>query len=96
MNYRVFGAAWAGEAAVAKVEVSTDAGQSWNEAKLLDTAEPQAWVLWEYVWKKPPAGPARLMVRATDKNGRSQPAERDVDRRSYMISHIMPVDVVVR
>jgi DMSO/TMAO reductase YedYZ molybdopterin-dependent catalytic subunit len=96
MNYRVFGAAWAGEAAVAKVEVSTDTGRSWNEAKLLDTAEPQAWVLWEYVWKKPPAGPARLMVRATDKNGRSQPAERDVDRRSYMISHIMPVDVVVR
>ena len=95
-NYRVFGAAWAGESAVAKVEVSTDAGKSWNEAKLLDTAKPLTWVLWEYQWKDPQPGPARLMVRATDKNGRTQPMERNPDRRSYMINHIVPVDVTVR
>jgi DMSO/TMAO reductase YedYZ molybdopterin-dependent catalytic subunit len=95
-DYRVFGAAWAGEAAVARVEVSTDAGKTWNEAKLLDSAKPLTWALWEYTWNKPQAGPARLMVRATDKNGRTQQTERDIDRRSYMINHLVPVDVTVR
>lgn len=96
VDYRVFGAAWAGESAVAKVEVSTDGGKVWNEAKLLETARPLTWVLWEYTWNKPQPGPAQLMVRATDKNGRTQPAERNPDRRSYMINHIVPVDITVR
>lgn len=96
VNYRVFGAAWAGESAIAKVEISSDAAKSWHVAKLLDSARPLTWVLWEYPWNNPQPGPARLMVRATDKSGRTQPADRNADRRSYMINHIVPVDVTVR
>jgi DMSO/TMAO reductase YedYZ molybdopterin-dependent catalytic subunit len=94
--YRVFGAAWAGERAVSKVEVSLDGGKTWAGAKLLGDAKPVQWVLWEYVWDKPPRGPASLVARATDDEGRTQPATRDVDRRTYMINHLVPTPVVVR
>jgi len=94
--YRVFGAAWAGERAVAKVDMSVDGGKTWAAAKLLGEAKPVKWVLWEYVWEKPPRGPASLVARATDDEGRTQPATRDVDRRTYMINHLVPTPVVVR
>ena len=95
-EYRVHGAAWAGESEVAKVEVSTDGGKAWEEAKLLGKPVPVAWRLWEYPWKAPKAGKRVLMARATDQRGRVQAAERDPDRRSYMISHVQPVEVEVK
>jgi DMSO/TMAO reductase YedYZ molybdopterin-dependent catalytic subunit len=94
-DYRVFGAAWAGESAIARVEVSVDGGKAWTEAKLLGAATPFCWRLWEHVWKTPPAGKHTLLARATDKDGRKQAALRDPDRRNYMISHVQPVEVVV-
>jgi DMSO/TMAO reductase YedYZ molybdopterin-dependent catalytic subunit len=95
--YRIFGAAWAGDAAIAKVEVSTDGGQSYAPAKLLGTPTKYTWRLWEFTWKVPDkAGKFALLSRATDANGNSQPLERDKDREAYMISHVVPVDVRVQ
>ena len=36
------------------------------------------------------------MVRATDSQGRTQPMDRDKDRRSYEINHVVPVADMVR
>lgn len=96
--YRIFGAAWAGESAIAKVEVSTDGGTTWTAAKFIDNpTKPMTWCLWESTWAVPAkAGLYTLMARATDRNQRTQPLQREPDRRSYMISHIVQVDVVVR
>jgi DMSO/TMAO reductase YedYZ molybdopterin-dependent catalytic subunit len=94
--YRVFGAAWAGTAAVSKVEVSADGGQTWAEARLQGEAAPFAWRLWEHEWSPRQPGKAVLMARATDSRGRTQPMQRDPDRRMYMISQVLPVVVVVR
>jgi DMSO/TMAO reductase YedYZ molybdopterin-dependent catalytic subunit len=93
--YRVHGAAWGtGGSAVIKVEISGDAGKTFSEAKLLGEAISGAWRLWEYQWQVPSqAGKHALMVRATDERGQSQPAERDKDRETYMINHMVPVDV---
>jgi DMSO/TMAO reductase YedYZ molybdopterin-dependent catalytic subunit len=44
---RVFGVAWAGEEAVAAVEVSTDGGATWARAELLGPHAPYSWTLWE-------------------------------------------------
>jgi DMSO/TMAO reductase YedYZ molybdopterin-dependent catalytic subunit len=95
--YRVHGAAWSGEADVTQVEVSTDNGRNWSKAQLLDKPAKYAWRFWEYRWQTPSQpGPQVLMARATDSRGRTQPAQRDPDRRNYMISHVLPVEVEVR
>jgi DMSO/TMAO reductase YedYZ molybdopterin-dependent catalytic subunit len=96
-EFRVHGAAWAGESEVAKVEVSTDGGKAWAEATLTDEAVPHAWRLWEWTWQAPKEpGPGSMMARATDKRGRVQPMGRDADRRNVMISHVVPVEFEVR
>jgi DMSO/TMAO reductase YedYZ molybdopterin-dependent catalytic subunit len=93
---RIHGAAWSGEDEVAKVEVSTDGGRSWEEATLLGTVVPFAWRLWEYTWRKPAAGKYTLIARATDGRGTTQPRERDPGRRNYVINHLLPTAVEVR
>jgi hypothetical protein len=80
---------------VARVEVSADGGKTWGEAKLLGEPVPMAWRLWEFTWKSPAPGKQRLMARATDRRGRTQPAERDPDRRNYMINHLVATEVEV-
>jgi DMSO/TMAO reductase YedYZ molybdopterin-dependent catalytic subunit len=94
--FRLFGAAWAGERAVAKVDVSVDGGKTWNAARLLGEPKPVQWVLWEYVWERPAGGDASIVARATDDQGGTQPPSRDPDRRTYMINHLVPVPVTVR
>ena len=96
-NVRVRGAAWTGNGEILKVELSVDAGKTWNEAKLLDESKPNAWRLWEFGWKTPArSGKATLIARATDSNGGTQPMERDPDRGTYMINHLVPVTVEIR
>jgi hypothetical protein len=41
-------------------------------------------------------GPVRLLARCTDDKGNTQPDKRDTDRRTYMINHLVPVEVLVR
>ncbi len=95
-EYRVHGAAWAGESEVSKVEVSTDGGETWADANLVGESIPHAWRLWEWTWKTPrQAGPRIVMARATDRRGRVQPMKRDPDRRNGMISHVLPVEVEI-
>ena len=96
-NVRVHGSAWTGDGEITKVEISSDDGATWNEAKLLGESKPNAWRLWEFNWKTPArAGKATLVARATDSNGRTQPIERDPDRGTYMINHLLPIEVEVR
>jgi len=70
----IHGAAWAGEADVAKVEISTDGGGSWNPARLGHDQARYAWRLWQYEWKARP-GDYSILSRATDTQGRVQPNE---------------------
>ncbi|MGC1649170.1 MAG: sulfite oxidase [Candidatus Sulfotelmatobacter sp.] len=69
----VHGAAWAGEADIVKVEVSTDGGASWNAAGLGRDHAHYAWRLWSYEWKAK-SGAYTILSRATDSQGRSQPS----------------------
>lgn len=96
-NYRIQGAAWAGESDVAKVEFSDDGGKSWTKTKLLGDPLRYTWRRWEFDWRTPHRpGQLVLMVRATDSRGRVQPMERDHDRRDAVISHVLPIEVEVR
>jgi DMSO/TMAO reductase YedYZ molybdopterin-dependent catalytic subunit len=96
-SVRVHGAAWTSNGEIMKVELSTDGGVTWTEAKLLGESKPNAWRLWEFNWQTPTApGRQTLIARATDSLGRTQPVQRDRDRGTYMINHLLPVTVQVR
>ena len=95
-NVRVHGAAWTSEGEIVRVEISVDGGKNWAGAKLIDHAARNAWRLWEYDWRTPSKpGKQTLVVRATDSRGRTQPVERDPDRGTYMINHLLPIEVEV-
>lgn len=63
------GSAFAGAVAIAKVEVSTDGGASWQEAEITYTGPYHCWTLWRLSWTPPAAGTYTLLVRATDADG---------------------------
>ena len=88
------GFAWAGENAVAKVELSTD-GKTWAPATV-EKDKPFGYVRWRAEIIAQQAGPQKLFARATDDKGNTQPEKRDPDRRTYMINHLVPVEVAVK
>jgi sulfite oxidase len=67
------GVAWAGEERIAKVEVSTDSGLTWNLAQLSGKDLPFTWRLWSAVWRPAEPGYYTVLSRATDTQGRTQP-----------------------
>jgi len=90
---RIFGLAWAGEQAVAQVEVSTNGGQSWNRAELVGPSAPYSWTLWEYLWEVAAPGDYQLLSRAVSENGEVQPAGHDALRGGYLINFSRPTAV---
>ena len=68
------GVAWAGEADIVKVEISIDGGTTWAPAELGKDKAHYAWRLFHHQAKLPGFGDFILMSRATDSQGRVQPA----------------------
>ena len=93
----VRGGAWACDAEITKVELSTDGGATWSDTKLLGESKPNAWRFWEFDWQTPSQpGKQTLIARATDSLSRTQPVVRDPDRGTYMINHLLPIEVEVK
>jgi DMSO/TMAO reductase YedYZ molybdopterin-dependent catalytic subunit len=90
----VQGAAWAGEADVAKVEISIDGGATWHSATLGREQARYAWRLWRYEWKAK-AGDYSILSRATDTQGRVQPAEPVWNPSGYLYNAIDQVKIHV-
>jgi hypothetical protein len=58
---------------VAKVEISTDGGATWNLCTIFSNPMPsQVWAFWRYVWANPQSGKHEIQVRATDASGKLQ------------------------
>lgn len=93
---KIHGAAWAGEADIVKVEVSTDAGTSWTPAKLEQDQAKYAWRLWSLSWKAPRAGDYTILSRATDSLGRTQPLTAEWNPSGYMYNAIDRVKINVQ
>jgi sulfite oxidase len=91
---RVHGAAWAGEADVVKVEVSTDGGATWSAAKLGHEQGHYAWRLWSYEWKAK-GGDYAILSRATDSQGRTQPDTPVWNPSGYLYNAVDQVKVHV-
>jgi DMSO/TMAO reductase YedYZ molybdopterin-dependent catalytic subunit len=95
--YRVAGAAWSGEQEIVHVEVSTDGGTTWQEARLTPKID-YSWYRWEFLWQAPAAGKYTLMSRATNHKGETQPMEfpNQWDGHPYGNNMVFPHPVLVR
>jgi DMSO/TMAO reductase YedYZ molybdopterin-dependent catalytic subunit len=90
----VHGAAWAGEADIVKVEISIDGGSTWSPAALGREQSRYAWRLWTYAWSAK-RGDYVIQSRATDSQGRVQPAEAVWNPSGYLYNAIDEVKIRV-
>jgi DMSO/TMAO reductase YedYZ molybdopterin-dependent catalytic subunit len=90
----IHGAAWAGEAGIAKVEISTDGGTTWAQASFGQERARYAWRLWRQEWIAKP-GDHSIRSRATDSQGRVQPATAWWNPSGYLYNAIDEVKVRV-
>ena len=95
-SVHIQGIAWAGEADIAHVEISTDAGATWKPAQLGREQSKYAWRLWTYPWKAPKAGDYTLMARATDSRSRTQPETAVWNPSGYLYNAIDQVKIHVQ
>ncbi len=90
------GVAWAGEADVVGVEVSADGGTSWQAAELGNEKAHYAWRLWNFKWKPAKAGDYVIASRATDSQGRVQPAAPVWNPSGYLNNAVDQVKIHVQ
>jgi DMSO/TMAO reductase YedYZ molybdopterin-dependent catalytic subunit len=89
------GRAWAGEASVRMVEISTDGGETWDEASLTGPNEPSAWAEWEHPWIPERPGAHVVVSRATDSLGRRQPDRAPDNDDGYLFWAVVHRPVMV-
>jgi len=90
----IHGAAWAGEADIAKVEVSIDGGSTWKVAILGREHSRYAWRLWHHDFTAK-AGEYSILSRATDSQGRVQPETPAWNPSGYLYNAIDQVKIHV-
>lgn len=75
--YEITGLAWSGRGKIARVEVSTDGGKTFNLASLQDPVLPicQTRFRFPWVWN---GAPAVIQSRATDETGYMQPTHQQL------------------
>ena len=89
------GRAWSGTAPIRRVEVSTDRGATWAEAKTYGGNRPGAWTRWRFKFEPSKPGPSEIWTRATDEDGRTQPPSVSFNTFGYLYSAVVrhPIDV---
>jgi len=76
---QITGLAWSGGGAVSKVDVSTDGGRTWKEAKLHAPILPKAHSRFTFDWAWD-GEEAMLISRCTDDQGDVQPSRAELYR----------------
>lgn len=89
---RITGIAWTGRGKITRVEISTDGGESWQDAELQDPVLPMAHARFQLMWEWR-GGAAQLLSRATDETGYVQPTREEFARTrgpgtDYHFNHI--------
>jgi DMSO/TMAO reductase YedYZ molybdopterin-dependent catalytic subunit len=80
----VAGFAWAGETAIARVEVSSDNGASWQPARLTGENARYTWRRFEAQVAAAKPESLLIMARATDGDGRTQPMSPPWNPSGYL------------
>jgi sulfane dehydrogenase subunit SoxC len=90
------GRAWSGWGPVVRVEVSTDAGRKWSDARLGPQTHEYAWRGWSYTWEAATPGSYVLSSRAMDAAGNRQPLEPPWNIKGYSNNAVERIPVTVR
>ena len=72
---KLSGMAFGGDRGISKVEVSSDNGETWDDAEITKPGTKLSWSLWSYQWVPDEEGETMLVVRATDGSGNLQIGE---------------------
>jgi DMSO/TMAO reductase YedYZ molybdopterin-dependent catalytic subunit len=89
------GFAWAGEADIRSVDVSTDFGRTWNPSSLDPEKARYTWRRFRYAWKPTRRGSFVVMARATDSQGRTQPFVPSWNPAGYLYNVVDKVRINV-
>jgi sulfite oxidase len=89
------GFAWAGEADVVRVDISTDFGRTWTAAVLDNEKAKYAWRRFRYTWKPMQRGSFVAVAKATDSQGRTQPVVASWNPSGYMYNVVDKVRINV-
>ncbi len=80
----IAGFAWAGENDIAKVDISTDNGISWQPARLVGESARYSWRRFEFSFKADKPESVLILSRATDSKGNVQPAVSQWNPSGYL------------
>jgi sulfane dehydrogenase subunit SoxC len=87
------GIAWTGSGRIARVDISTDGGATWDAAKLQEPVLPKAHTRFRHLWNWT-GGDAVIMSRAVDETGYVQPTRETLIKARGLSSigyHINPI-----
>lgn len=92
----LFGRAWSGVAPITHVDVSTDGGANWDDARLDAPIGHHAWRSWHYTWQAAEPGSYELCCRATDAEAHTQPVDQRWTAGGMGNNTVHRVRVIVR
>jgi DMSO/TMAO reductase YedYZ molybdopterin-dependent catalytic subunit len=92
---RLRGVAFSGYGGIKKVEISSDNGANWTEARLGTDAGEYGFRMWSLEWTPKVSARYRLAVRATDAKGNVQTDEGVWNPGGYMWNKIERQEIVV-
>ena len=88
------GRAWSGRGPIERVELSTDGGASFADARLEEPLGEAAWIGWRFDWDAEP-GSYVVSSRATDAAGNVQPLDPPWNLKGYANNAVERLAVVV-
>jgi DMSO/TMAO reductase YedYZ molybdopterin-dependent catalytic subunit len=92
---KVRGIAWDGGFGIRTVEVSTDEGKTWYEARLEKDPGRFSWRQWSYTFKPGGKGTHRIMAKAANRMGQTQVSELILNPAGYHHNVIHKVAITV-
>lgn len=86
-KYELVGFAWSGNGKITAVDVTTDNGRTWREAKLEEPVMDKCLTRFRYLWDWN-GGPATIASRAVDSTGYVQPTVAEIAKRRALTGFV--------
>lgn len=83
------GRSWSGNGLISAVEVSTDDGEHWSPAEPVAPQQRHSWLRWEFRWRPTAPGRYKLLARATDESGATQPISTSHNLYGYLFDAVV-------